>query len=189
MHWAYIKAYFLSRFLQRTSTPNTTMSSASEAASQHLAEYTQHLANYTQRQFKVALASLDSEKIAGLSKIPSAHSCVSQRAAQNSPKSTFIHIPWLIGYWQTPSIRHRCSRQGIIMHRCRNFVTISAMLLFGNIDIETNILTCRHTMSTFRTHTLTITSLHRPKVLGSNSTTWTPPDRGWTQDQAAGSVI
>lgn len=64
----------------------STTVSTSETRTLH---YSQQLAAYTQRQFNVALASLDSEKTAGLSKIPSAHSRVSQRAAQNATKSEF----------------------------------------------------------------------------------------------------
>jgi hypothetical protein len=63
------------------------MSSTSNSAETRTRHYSEQLAAYTQRQFNVALASLDSEKTAGLSKIPSAHSRVSQRAAQKSTPS------------------------------------------------------------------------------------------------------
>ena len=62
------------------------MSSTISTAEARTRNYSQQLAAYTLRQFNVALASLDTEETAGLSKIPSVHSRVS-RAEQASTTS------------------------------------------------------------------------------------------------------
>lgn len=86
-----IKASYLSSFSSHlpASKPirkRFAMSSSSSSAESRTRHYSQQLAAYTLRQFNLALASLDTQKAAGLSKIPSAHLRVS-RISQNPVSS------------------------------------------------------------------------------------------------------
>ncbi len=69
------------------------MSSNQSSAESRTRHYSQQLAAYTLRQYNVALASLDTQKAAGLSKIPSVHPRVSRIAQKPVSSEIYFHPP------------------------------------------------------------------------------------------------
>ncbi len=85
------RVYALVVQLNAVTSHKQTMSSSTSTTEARTRNYSQQLAAYTLRQFNVALASLDTQETAGLSKIPSVHSRVS-RAEQASTSESALFL-------------------------------------------------------------------------------------------------